>query len=64
MNPQTPHPPPQGTPQPGRPSIPLPLTRPNTVNPDPKAHPIHAPIPQQPIHQGTDPKRPVSPDES
>jgi hypothetical protein len=33
------------------------------VNPDPKAHPIHPPIPNQPIHEGTDPKRPVTPDE-
>jgi hypothetical protein len=31
------------------------------VNPDPKAHPIHAPIPVQPIHEGTDPKTPVTP---
>jgi hypothetical protein len=40
------------------------------VNPDPKAHPIHPPIPTQPIHEnqpiikeGSDPKRPVVPDE-
>jgi hypothetical protein len=31
------------------------------VNPDPKAHPIHPPIPVQPIHEGTDPKTPVTP---
>lgn len=33
------------------------------VNPDPKAHPIHPPIPVQPIHEGTDPARPVTPGE-
>jgi hypothetical protein len=31
------------------------------VNPDPKAHPIHPAIPVQPIHEGTDPKTPVTP---
>ena len=31
------------------------------VNPDPGAHPIHAPIPVQPIHEGTEPKEPVAP---
>ena len=36
------------------------------VNPDPKTHPIHPPIPTQPaiptqpIHEGTDPPRPVT----
>lgn len=30
------------------------------VNPDPKAHPIHPRIPLQPIHEGTDPKTPVT----
>ena len=31
------------------------------VNPDPGAHPIHAPIPVQPIHEGTEPQEPVAP---
>ena len=30
------------------------------VNPDPKTHPIHPAIPPQPIHEGTDPPRPVT----
>jgi hypothetical protein len=29
------------------------------VNPDPKAHPIHPAIPVQPIHEGTDPAKPI-----
>jgi len=41
---------------------------PSPVNPDPKAHPIHPAIPNQPIHEpletgeGSDPKRPVTPE--
>ncbi len=35
---------------------------PPPVNPDPKAHPIHPPIPTQPIHEGTDPKQPITPE--
>lgn len=31
------------------------------VNPDPGAHPIHPPIPVQPIHEGTEQKEPVAP---
>lgn len=47
---------------------PLPSTRgappstpstPAPVDPDPKSHPIHREVPVQPIHEGTDPKRPV-----
>ena len=34
------------------------------VNPDPKAHPIHPAIPEQPIHEGTgegsDPVQPIT----
>jgi hypothetical protein len=30
------------------------------VNPDPKTHPIHPAIPSQPIHEGTDPPKPVT----
>jgi len=43
----------------------VPATTPNApnapepLNPDPKAHPIHREVPVQPIHEGTDPKRPV-----
>lgn len=33
-----------------------------STDPDPKAHPIHAPIPVQPIHEGTDPSNPVTPE--
>ena len=33
---------------------------PEPVNPDPKAHPLHAPIPNQPIHEGTDPPAPIT----
>ena len=29
------------------------------LNPDPKSHPIHREVPLQPIHEGTDPKKPV-----
>lgn len=47
-----------GTPQPGTKPAPA-----SPVNPDPKAHPIHAPIPVQPIHEGTDPKQPVHTDD-
>lgn len=42
--------------------------QPTPVNPDPKTHPIHPNIPNQPIHEplqtgeGTDPKRPITPE--
>lgn len=48
-SPQSPHPHTPGTPRP-------------RVNPDPKSHPVHPlhrPIPAQPIHEGTDPRQPV-----
>ena len=38
-----------------------PQQSPAPVNPDPKSHPIHREVPTQPIHEGTDPKQPVTP---
>ena len=46
--------------QPNQPTNPEPMSPVSPVNPDPKAHPIHAPIPEQPIHEGTDPTAPVT----
>jgi hypothetical protein len=47
-----PSPPKQGEPK---------KTPPPTVNPDPKAHPIHPETPPEPIQEGTDPRRPIAP---
>ncbi|MBX3213913.1 MAG: hypothetical protein KF850_17900 [Labilithrix sp.] len=52
----------QTAPEPGEPTKTPPEKQPaSPVNPDPKSHPIHPPIPVQPIHEGTDPKTPVTP---
>ena len=52
-------------PKPGEPDKSAPTKQPaSPVNPDPKAHPIHPKVPVQPIHEGTDPKTPVTPGEA
>jgi hypothetical protein len=57
---QQPSPPTGPTEQPGQPAQ-QPIHAP--VDPDPKAHPIHPEIPMQPIHEGTDPTRPITGDD-
>jgi hypothetical protein len=54
MNPPVPRPP-----QPKKTSPPERQTPP-AINPDPKSHPMHPASPQKPIHEGTDPKTPVT----